>query len=72
MPTSGQMAREISKSLRTADRSLAKRRPADEMGNAAKRDLEDGKMTLEELVRLSEERLAQHAPNSRTQPAKEP
>jgi len=56
--------KEISKSLRTTDRGLAKRRLADEMDNASKLDVKVGKMTLEELLRLYEQRLEQYAPKT--------
>ncbi len=56
--------KEISRSLRTADRALAKRRLADEMENASRLDIKVGKMTLEELVRLYEERLSRYAPKT--------
>jgi hypothetical protein len=53
--------KEVQKSLRTVDRSLAKRRLAEELENASRVDAKIGKMTLEELLRLFEERLAQFA-----------
>ncbi len=56
--------KDISRSLRTTDRALAKRRLVDELENASKLDVKVGKMTLEELLRLYEERLGQYAPNT--------
>jgi hypothetical protein len=56
--------KDISRSLRTTDRTLAKRRLADELENASKLDVKVGKMTLEELLRLYEERLGQYAPKT--------
>ena len=56
--------KDISRSLRTTDRTLAKRRLAEELENASKLDVKVGKMTLEELLRLYEERLAQYAPKT--------
>ena len=50
--------------MRTTDRALAKRRLADELENASKLDVKVGKMTLEELLRLYEERLGQYAPKT--------
>ena len=56
--------KEISRSLRTTDRTLAKRRLAEEMENSSKIDPKTGKMTVEELLRLFEERLSQYAPKT--------
>src|ERR1039457_2747920 len=56
--------KDISRSLRTTDRTLAKRRLAEKLENASKLDVKVGKMTLEELLRLYEERLAQYAPKT--------
>jgi integrase len=56
--------KEVQKSLRTIDRSLAKRRLGEEIENVSKVDAKIGKMTLEELLRLFEERLAQFAPKT--------
>mgnify|MGYP000969161392 CR=1 FL=1 len=56
--------KEISRSLRTTDRALAKRRLAEEMENASRIDRKTGKMTLEELLRLYEEHLSQYAPKT--------
>jgi integrase len=56
--------KEISRSLHTTDRALAKRRLAEEMENSSRLDPKVGKMTLEELLRLYEERLCQYAPKT--------
>jgi integrase len=56
--------KEVRKSLRTVDRSLAKRRLTEELENASKVDAKIGKMTLEELLRLFKERLSQFAPKT--------
>ena len=56
--------KEVRKSLRTVDRSLAKRRLTEELENASRVDAKIGKMTLEELLRLFEERLSQFAPKT--------
>src|SRR6185369_11847244 len=56
--------KEISRSLKTTDRTLAKRKLAEELENASKLDAKVGKMTLEELLRLYEERLSQYAPKT--------
>ncbi|MGA2543059.1 MAG: hypothetical protein ABSG78_16020 [Verrucomicrobiota bacterium] len=56
--------KDIFRSLRTTDRALARRRLADELQNASKLDVKVGKMTLEELLRLYEERLGQYAPRT--------
>jgi integrase len=56
--------KEISRSLRTADRAIAKRRLAEEMDNYSKIDAKLGKMTLEELTRLYDEHLSQFAPKT--------
>ena len=56
--------KDISRSLRTTDRALAKRRLADELVNASKLDVKVGKMTLEELLRLHAERLSQYSPKT--------
>jgi hypothetical protein len=56
--------KEISRSLRTTDRTLAKRRLAETMENISKIDPKIGKMTLEELLRRYEERLSQYAPKT--------
>jgi integrase len=50
--------------LRTTDPQLAKRRLAERIQNASKIDPKLGKMTLEELLRLYEERLGQYAPKT--------
>lgn len=47
--------------LRAADRTLAKRRLAEEMEKVSKIDPKLSKMPLEELLRLYEERLSQYA-----------
>jgi integrase len=54
-------SKEISRSLRTTDRAIAKRQLAEEMANASKIDAKLGKMTLEELTRLYDEHLSQFA-----------
>jgi integrase len=56
--------KDISRSLRTTDRALAKRRLTDELENASKLDVKVGKMMIEELLRLYEERLGQYAPKT--------
>src|ERR1035441_6401086 len=53
--------KEISRSLKTVDRALAKRRLAVEMENASRIDPKNAKMTLEELLRLYDQRLSQFA-----------
>src|ERR1039458_10594523 len=60
--------KDISRSLRTTDRTLAKRRLAEKLENASKLDVKVGKMTLEELLRLYEERLPPHAPKKTSTP----
>jgi hypothetical protein len=55
---------DISRSLRTTDRALAKRGLADELENALKLDVKVGKLTLEELLRLYEEKLDKYAPKT--------
>ena len=56
--------KDICRSLHTSDRDLAKRRLAEQLDNASKLDPKVGKMTLEELLRLYEERLGQYAPKT--------
>jgi hypothetical protein len=50
--------------LRTTDRVLAKRRLEEEIKKAAAVDRKVGRMSLEELLRLYEERLSQYAPKT--------
>jgi len=56
--------KEIQRSLRTADRELARRRLKEELEKAEKVDLKRSKMSLEELLRLYEENTAQYAPKT--------
>ncbi len=56
--------KEISISLQTTDRELAKRRLQEEMRKAELVDPKLAKLTLEELLRLFEEQIAQFAPKT--------